>query len=87
MYAGCKKVALEAADELEAFLSHEVMTSSPLTPVYFEAYLTTRLMALIRFGMWDEILQHPFREDRQVIKPLGRGVAINGRELSYLKRL
>eukprot|EP00966_Prymnesium_polylepis_P235633 5449832-Prymnesium_polylepis.2 len=65
MYAGARSVALEAAAKLDAFLHHEVMLASPATPMLFELYLTTRLMVLVRFGMWDEILATPFKPDVQ----------------------
>lgn len=31
---------------------------------YNELYLTTGLMVMVRFGMWEEILALPFKDDR-----------------------
>ena len=31
----------------------------------FELYLSTRLMVLVRFGLWDEILATPFKSETQ----------------------
>ncbi|KAL1526830.1 hypothetical protein AB1Y20_015522 [Prymnesium parvum] len=87
MYAGAKAVALEASKKIDSFFSHEVITATPITAMCFEAYLTTRLMVLIRFGLWEDILREPFKEDRQLylshtlILHYARGIAFGARSL------
>jgi hypothetical protein len=63
MLAGCKATALAAAEQIEAFLTDEVLRSHPIMPTFNELYLTTGLMALVRFGLWAEILATPFKSD------------------------
>ena len=63
MLAGCKATALAAAEQIETFLTDEVLRSHPIMPTFNELYLTTRLMALVRFGLWAEILATPFKPD------------------------
>ena len=63
MLAGCKATALAAAEQIETFLTDDVLRSHPIMPTFNELYLTTRLMALVRFGLWAEILATPFKSD------------------------
>ena len=63
MLAGCKATALAAADQIDSFLTDEALRSHPLMPTFNELYLTTRLMVLIRFGLWAEVLATTFKPD------------------------
>ena len=63
MLAGCKATALTAADQIDSFLTDEALRSHPLMPTFNELYLTTRLMVLIRFGLWAEVLATTFKPD------------------------
>ena len=68
MYAGRKQVAYEACDQLEGFLDEAKLSSHPILPNFFEAYITTRLMVHVRFGEWDAILQTPFKPDKELYR-------------------
>ena len=63
MLAGCKAAALAAAEQIDTFLTDEVLRSHPIMPTFNELYLTTRLMVLVRFGLWAEVLATPFKSD------------------------
>lgn len=66
MYAGCKATALAAVDHIDAFLTEPVLRSHPVMSTFNELFLTTRLMVLIRFGLWADILATPFKEDAEL---------------------
>lgn len=82
MYAGCQTVALAAADQMAAFLDAARLTSNPMMPNFFEAYLTTRYMVYVRFGMWDAILASPPMDDAVtylasvIFRHFARGIAL-----------
>ena len=63
MYAGCKATALEAVAHIDAFLTEPVLRSHPVMSTFNELYLTTRLMVLVRFGLWADVLATPFKAD------------------------
>lgn len=54
MFAGRKADALDAAERLEASLPREVVVS---TGDFMESFMTVRWHVMVRFGMWDAILQ------------------------------
>ena len=60
MFLGQPTVALETADELV-----ESLPEATLRPMadWFEAFIPMKQHALIRFGMWEEILAQPLPED------------------------
>ena len=66
MYAGHEQAALHACEQLDAFLDETRLRSHPMLPSFFEAYTTTRLMVLVRFGRWDTILALPFKADPEL---------------------
>ena len=60
MFLGQPSVALQTADELVASLPEA--TLRPMAD-WFEAFIPMKQHALIRFGMWAEILAQPLPED------------------------
>lgn len=81
MYAGCYKVASEAAAALDGFFDEKLLRSNPALPTYFEAYSAVSLMVLVRFGKWAEILAMPLPDDpslyvgRTLFAHFARGLA------------
>jgi tetratricopeptide (TPR) repeat protein len=63
MFLGQRSVALETADELAASLSPPVLR--PLAD-WFEAFVPMKQHVLIRFGMWEEIVNQPLPEDAEL---------------------
>ncbi len=63
MFLGQPTVALETADELIAALPETILR--PMAD-WFEAFVPMKQHALIRFGMWDEILAQPLPEDESL---------------------
>jgi len=66
MLAGNKGAALAAAGQIETFLDEARLASNPMLPAFFESYLATRPMVLVRFGLWEELLSLPLPEDAQL---------------------
>ncbi|KAJ5159984.1 uncharacterized protein N7482_006988 [Penicillium canariense] len=63
MFAGQKNVALDAADRMEAALPIALLKSiADFTEVFF----SVRSHIMVRFGMWEEILQRPLPEDQDL---------------------
>ena len=60
MFLGQPSAALEPADELAASLPEAVL--APMAD-WFEAFVPMKQHALIRFGMWEEILAQPLPEN------------------------
>lgn len=86
MYAGCKQAALTAAEKIdEKFLTPERLRASPMLATFFESYTVTRLMVLVRFGMWEELVSIPFRDDsalhlsHTIFLHFARGIALGVR--------
>ena len=64
MFLGDPRAALEAADELAATLGEDLLrTASPPMADWVEAFVPMRLHALIRFGLWHEIVAAPLPPD------------------------
>ena len=63
MFLGQKKAALQAAAELEDALPADVI--APLAD-WLEPFYPMRQHALIRFGMWDEILEQSLPDDAEL---------------------
>lgn len=63
MFIGRKSQALDAADALRELLPVETVA---FLPDFFEAFWGIRLHVLIRFGMWQEVLDEPFPEDAEL---------------------
>jgi tetratricopeptide (TPR) repeat protein len=67
MFLGDPGAALEAADELAATLGEELLrTTSPPMADWVESFVPMRLHALIRFGLWDEIIAAPLPSDAEL---------------------
>ena len=64
MYAGHKATAINACDKIDEVIPESVLRSSPTAPVGLEIYTSTRAMVMVRFGLWDDILKVPFKEDQ-----------------------
>jgi tetratricopeptide (TPR) repeat protein len=63
MFIGRKSQALAAADVLRTLLPVETVA---FLPDFFEAFWGIRLHVLIRFGMWQEILDEPLPDDAEL---------------------
>ncbi|KAL2872590.1 uncharacterized protein BJX67DRAFT_339892 [Aspergillus lucknowensis] len=64
MFAGQKQVALDAVDRMEATLPRELLLAMP---DFIEVYFSVRAHVMVRFGMWDEIINNlplPLPEDQ-----------------------
>ena len=67
MFLGQPEPALEAAAELRATLTEELLRIEvPVMADWLEGFVPMRLHVLVRFGMWDEILAEPFPDDAQL---------------------
>jgi tetratricopeptide (TPR) repeat protein len=64
MFQGRLEPALEAADELAATLSEDVLRiETPPMADWAEAFVPMRLHVLIRFGLWQELIDLPLPGD------------------------
>ncbi len=64
MFEGQFQVALDAADELAAQLTPELLSiASPPMADWLEAFVPLRVHVLIRFGRWDELIAEPLPVD------------------------
>ncbi|KAL7619740.1 hypothetical protein AAE478_010282 [Parahypoxylon ruwenzoriense] len=67
MFAGKSAVTLETVSRLEKALPEELLrVESPPMADWLEGFLAMRVHALIRFGLWQEIIDLPFHEDREL---------------------
>ena len=64
MFQGRLEPALEAADELAATLSGDVLrVEVPPMADWAEAFVPTRLHVLVRFGLWQRLIEEPLPDD------------------------
>ncbi|KAJ5690278.1 hypothetical protein N7462_004670 [Penicillium macrosclerotiorum] len=63
MFAGQKRVALDAAARMEATLPKELLMSMA---DFVEVFISVRSHVMVRFGMWDEIIQLPLPDDPEL---------------------
>jgi len=63
MFMGRKSQALAAADALRRLLPVETVA---YMPDFFEAFWGIRLHVLVRFGMWQEIIDEPLPDDAEL---------------------
>ena len=64
MFEGQSQVALQAADELAAQLTPELLAiESPPMADWLEAFVPLRIHVLVRFGRWDELIAEPLPDD------------------------
>jgi tetratricopeptide (TPR) repeat protein len=63
MFIGRRSTALDAADSLRALLPVETVA---FMPDFFEAFWGIRLHVMIRFGMWQDILDEPMPDDAEL---------------------
>ena len=64
MFQGRLEPALEAADELAATLSGDVLrVEVPPMADWAEAFVPTRLHVLVRFGLWRQLIEEPLPDD------------------------
>ena len=67
MFLGDPGAALEAADELAATLGEDLLrTTSPPMADWLEGFVSMRLHALIRFGLWQDIIAAPLPLDPEL---------------------
>lgn len=60
MFAGRKKVAMNAVLQMEESLSEELLrVQSPPLADWLEIYCSVRVHVLVRFGLWDELIALP----------------------------
>ena len=82
MLAGKSKDALEATERMEATVTEEILrVQRPALANWMEFFKAVRVHVLIRFGMWDDILQLEPLEDKQLycvtnaMRYYGKGIA------------
>jgi tetratricopeptide (TPR) repeat protein len=64
MFEGQSLVALQAADELAAQLTPELLTiESPPMADWLEAFVPLRIHVLVRFGAWDDLVAEALPDD------------------------
>jgi tetratricopeptide (TPR) repeat protein len=64
MFEGNSRAALDAADELAAQLTPELLAiESPPMADWLEAFVPLKTHVLVRFGRWDELIAQPLPED------------------------
>ena len=67
MFAGRRRVALQAADALAAALPSELLrVEAPPMADWLESFVGMRLHVLVRFGMWDELVAAPLPDDPEL---------------------
>jgi tetratricopeptide (TPR) repeat protein len=83
MFAGRRRDALEAADALEAVVPEELLrTEVPPMADWLEGFVPVRLHVMVRFGMWQELIDTPLPDDRELyctttaLTHYARGVAL-----------
>ena len=68
MFEGQFRLALQAADELAAQLTPELLAiESPPMADWLEAFVPLRVHVLVRFGRWDELIAHPLPADTDAV--------------------
>ncbi|KAG9942000.1 TPR domain protein, partial [Aureobasidium melanogenum] len=82
MFAGQSKIALESVEGLEKSLPEKLLrVGSPPMADWLEGFLSVRIHAMIRFGMWENILALDLPTDEQLFCVTtafifyGRGIA------------
>lgn len=87
MFAGRQATALEAAGDLEAMITEDLLrVESPPMADWLEAFVPMRLHVLIRFGRWDDLITTPLPADPELyavttaFTHYARGVAFAARE-------
>jgi hypothetical protein len=82
MFAGQSRVALDTVVGLEAAIPGELLrVESPPMADWLEGFLSMRVHVLIRFGLWEELIQLQLPEDRELycvttaMITYGKGVA------------
>jgi hypothetical protein len=69
MFLGQAQAALEAADQLAAGLTENLLRiESPPMADWLEGFAPMRLHVLIRFGRWDDIIALPLPENRDLYR-------------------
>jgi len=64
MFEGSSAIALQAADELSAQLTPELLAiESPPMADWLEAFVPLRIHVLVRFGRWDDLIAQSLPED------------------------
>jgi tetratricopeptide (TPR) repeat protein len=82
MFEGTSQIAFQAADELAAQLTPELLAiESPPMADWLEGFVPLRTHVLVRFGRWDDLVALPLPDDRELYCATtatihyGRGVA------------
>ena len=82
MFEGSSQIALDAADELAAQLTPDLLAvTSPPMADWLEAFVPLRIHVLVRFGRWDDLIAEPLPADPELYCTTtatihyGRGVA------------
>ncbi|MFA5711898.1 tetratricopeptide repeat protein [Mycolicibacterium sp.] len=64
MFSGQSRIALQAADDLAAQLTPELLSiESPPMADWLEAFVPLRVHVLVRFGRWDDLIAAPLPAD------------------------
>ena len=66
-FSGQSAIALQAADELAAQLTPELLSiESPPMADWLEAFVPLRVHVLVRFGRWDDLIAEPLPSDKSL---------------------
>lgn len=67
MFLGQYQTAIETADEMEATIPEALLRwESPPMADWLEAFLAIRWHVMVRFGRWQQIIEAPVPEDREL---------------------
>ena len=67
MFAGKKNIAMETVNRMEATLPEDCLrVESPPMADWLESFMAVRPHVMVRFGMWDEIVQLPLPIDQKL---------------------
>lgn len=67
MFAGQKAAAIETAEQLDASIPEELLrVKSPPMADWLEGFLSAKIHALVRFGLWQDIIALKLPEDKEL---------------------
>jgi tetratricopeptide (TPR) repeat protein len=67
MFAGKLKTAMNAVDRMEASVPEELLRlKSPPMADWLENFMSVRVHVMVRFGMWEDIIQMEFPQDQEL---------------------
>jgi tetratricopeptide (TPR) repeat protein len=81
MFAGQKAVALDGTDRMENSLPKEVLTTLGMAD-YAEVFISVRWHVMVRFGMWQEIIERALPDD-PVVYSVTTAMALYAKGVAY----